>query len=105
MQIEIAIAAAGLELLYQRLMFKGSILHFMMILFSRMVNNKILYYIAKPLGLCHRCNWIWIFVILYAQFYDLGLQMVIPMSISYITLELLFHYIPGSIYLIKKNKL
>jgi hypothetical protein len=80
----IGIAAAGLELVYQRLLFPGHPLHkwFLFLFWSK-------WKIRHALGLCHFCNSVWVSILIHFLLIGANLEVLITIGVCMVVLSLL----------------
>jgi hypothetical protein len=82
--IILGIAIAGLELIYQKLMFPGHPLHWWF-----KILHKMKWSIRNSFGYCHFCNSVWLAMIIHYLFYGIGIEIIITIGITYVVLSLM----------------
>lgn len=91
----VGLSVAGIELIYQRLMFPGNPLHGWFNILWRMRYNKItnditsvlVSYLSKIIGYCHLCNSVWLAMIAHVLIFDELWTIFITMGITFIVLS------------------
>lgn len=80
----LGIAAAGIELIYQKLMFPGHPLHWW---FKILHKNKFIF--RNMLGYCHICNSVWLSAIMHICYFGVSIYIFTTIGICCIILSLM----------------